>query len=276
MRKWQLVTLAVGVAVVGAPTGASAVELEPGRMVIYEAGRSVPQSQLVDLGDPGALGGEVLSGNPRIAARVDHQRDGVTAGVFQATRGRIRIHFPFTEHATITSGTVTLTDAGGQRRTLRPGDSYLIRQGSTILWEVRGARVQKTFFNRVEATDRPGPMRIYDAHDEVPQSDLTDLGDPGGLGGVVLSGNPRIAARVDDVNGPFTAGIFQATRGDVQIGFPFTEHATILSRSVTLTDQTGTRRRLGVGDSYLIRRSSSILWQVSRPLVQKSFFNVVE
>lgn len=268
--------VAVGVAVLAMPTIASAVELEPGRMVVYEAGRSVPQSQLVDLGDPEDLGGTVLSGDPRIAARVDHQRDGVTAGVFQATRGRIRIHFPFTEHATITVGSVTLTDESGQRRTLRPGDSYLIRQGSTILWDVRGARVQKSFFNRVEAADRPGPMRVYDAHDEVPQSQLTDLGDPADLGGTVLSGDPRIAARVDDVSGPFTAGVFQATRGDIQIAFPFTEHATVLSRSVTLTDQTGARRRLGVGDSYLIRRASSILWQVRQPRVQKSFFNVVE
>jgi uncharacterized protein len=50
----------------------------------------------------------------------------------------------------------------------------------------------------------------------------------------------------------------------------------VLSGAVTLTDATGTQQRLRAGDSYLIRQTSSILWQVGQSRVQKSFFNAVE
>jgi uncharacterized cupin superfamily protein len=275
MRSMVAVLLAGAMTLAGS-AGAAASELEVGGMIVYEAGEPVAQSELSDLGSPESLGGTVVAGDPRISARIDHARGGVLAGVFQATRGSVLIHFPFTEHATILEGEVRLTDQWGNRASLQAGDSYFIRQGSDILWEVNGPRVQKSFFNRTETTDAPAPMVVYDAHREVAQDELTDLGDPEGLGGTVLSGDPRISARIDHAGEQALAGVFQATRGDVRIAFPFTEHATVLSGAVTLTDQTGAQRRLAVGDSYLIRQASSILWQVGQSRVQKSFFNEVE
>lgn len=276
MTSRSAIALIAGAAAFAAPAAGSASVLEPGRMVVYKADALVPASQLVDLGAPAELGGTVLEGDPRISARVDHAREGVLAGVFQATRGKVLIDFPFTEHATILDGEVRLTDEWGNRRSLKAGDSYFIRQGSKILWEVRAPRVQKSFFNRKEPSDSPAPMIVYDAHDEVAQSELADLGAPEGLGGTVVAGDPKISARIDYADPPGTAGVFQATRGDVQIGFPFTEHATVVSGAVTLTDETGARQRLMPGDSYLIRQASSIFWQVGQSRVQKSFFNVVE
>ena len=120
---------------------------DPKAMAVYEIGNPVPECQLMDLGDPANLGGQVLDGEVKISARVDFAQDGMLAGVFQATRGRVLINFPFNEHATIITGSVTLTDEWGQTRTYHPGDSYFIRQGSKILWEVKGRRVQKSFFN---------------------------------------------------------------------------------------------------------------------------------
>jgi uncharacterized cupin superfamily protein len=245
-------------------------------MIVYRAGERVPESQLIDLGPPEGLGGEVLEGDPKISARIDYAAGDVLGGVFQATRGKVLIHFPFSEHATILNGEVRLTDEWGNTAHLGAGDSYFITQGSVILWEVRGDRVQKTFFNRTTEDDEPAPMVIYKVRAEVVQSDLTDLGPPEGLGGTVVSGNPKIAARIDYSDGPATAGVFQATRGDVQILFPFTEHATVIAGAVELTDATGQTVRLGPGDSYLILQDSSIFWHVAQGFVQKSFFNVVE
>lgn len=108
---------------------------------------AIPDEQLQDLGDPAGLGGQVLQGAPRISARVDFQEGGMTAGIFEATTGIVRIHFPFTEHATILEGEVRITDEAGRAHTYRPGDSYLIRQGQVVLWEVAGPRVRKSFFN---------------------------------------------------------------------------------------------------------------------------------
>src|SRR5262249_405330 len=159
--------------------------------------------------------------------------------VFQATRGKVLIHFPFTEHATILDGEVALTDEEGHHHLFKPGDSYVIKQGSNIIWDVRGERVQKSFFNRTEATDAPGPMPVYAKGRVGGDGDLVDLGPPSNLGGTVLQGDPHIAARVDSANGGLMAGVFQATRGTVLVNFPFTEHATVLRGEFTLTDETG-------------------------------------
>jgi uncharacterized protein len=186
---------AIAVAVSSAATAA------PPQMIVYRAGEKVPESELFDLGPPEGLGGTVLEGDPKISARIDYAQGNLLAGVFQATRGTVLIHFPFTEHATILTGEVELTDEWGNRAHLGAGDSYFITQGSVILWEVHGDRVQKTFFNRTTEDDPPAaPMIIYKVHDEIAQSDLIDLGPPEGLGGTVqrrtchrrcVPGNPR-------------------------------------------------------------------------------------
>jgi uncharacterized cupin superfamily protein len=120
-------------------------------MIVYPSHQPVADTDLVDLGAPADLGGKVLEGNPRISARIDYQREGVTAGIFQATTGVVEVTFPFTEHATILDGAVTITDADGTEHTYRPGDSYLIEQGAVVRWEVRGKRVQKSFLDITHA-----------------------------------------------------------------------------------------------------------------------------
>ncbi len=251
----------------------AAQAISQGEMIIYERGQVVSDDELTDLGPPGGLGGTVIDGDPAISARVDYAEGDRLAGVFQATRGTVLIHFPFTEHATIMNGAVALTDETGVRRVLRPGDSYLIHQGSDILWEVEGDRVQKSFFNRVEAADSPGPMIVYERGSVVADDELTDLGPPDGLGGTVIDGDPAISARVDYANAGLLGGVFQGTRGEVAIHFPFTEHATITKGKVALVDETGYAFTLHPGDSYLILQSSDILWDVNGARVQKSFFN---
>jgi len=278
-KRNQLSRIKVASAVIAAScaiavAGSSAVQAAPA-MIVYRAGEKVPESELVDLGPPEDLGGTVVSGDPKISARIDYAEGNLLAGVFQATRGTVLIDFPFSEHATILNGEVELTDEWGNSAHLGAGDSYFITQGSVILWEVRGDRVQKTFFNRTTEDDPPAQMVVYKRHGEVAQSELMDLGPPEDLGGTVVSGDPRISARIDYGDGTATAGVFQATRGDVLIDFPFTEHATVIEGAVTLTDETGQTARLLPGDSYLIQQDSSIFWHVARSFVQKSFFNVV-
>lgn len=268
------VVIAMVWAIAVAGTGAAAAAAP--QMIVYRAGARVPESELFDLGPPEGLGGTVIAGDPKISARIDYAQGNLLGGVFQATRGTVLIHFPFTEHATILTGEVELTDEWGNSAHLGAGDSYFITQGSVILWEVHGERVQKTFFNRTTEDDPPAQMVIYKRHDEVAQSELMDLGPPEGLGGTVVSGDPRISARIDYSDGTATAGVFQATRGDVLIDFPFTEHATVIEGAVTLADESGQTATLRPGDSYLIKQDSVIYWRVARGFVQKSFFNVVE
>jgi hypothetical protein len=120
-------------------------------MVVYSPrGGQVDETGMMSLGVPENLGGVTLEGSVEIFARVDYAHNGVTGGVFKATPGKVQITFPFTEHATILQGEVTITDGTGKRHTYKPGESYLIRQGEVVLWEVRGQPVLKSFFNVVE------------------------------------------------------------------------------------------------------------------------------
>lgn len=123
----------------------------PAAMIVYSPKGKVNQDGFVPLGAPENLGGRVLEGNPQIFARIDYAKGPVAAGLFKATKGKILITFPFTEHATILEGEVTLTDEAGNTHRYKAGDSYFIRQGQVILWEVKGKQVIKSFFNTVEA-----------------------------------------------------------------------------------------------------------------------------
>lgn len=130
-------------------TAATATSREQ-RMIVYTPGPVRDLSGFVSLGPPEALGGKTLEGKAEISARVDFKSGGLTAGLFMATRGKVEVTFPFTEHATILEGEVTLTDESGQSHTYRPGDSYFIKQGQVITWDVKAERVIKSFFNIVE------------------------------------------------------------------------------------------------------------------------------
>lgn len=106
----------------------------------------VDERGFISLGSPDSLGGKVLEGSPQLTGRFDVNEAGMIAGVFKVTTGKVQILFPYNEHATILDGEVVITDASGQTRTFRRGDSYMVRQGQTVLWHVKGRHVIKTAF----------------------------------------------------------------------------------------------------------------------------------
>lgn len=116
-------------------------------MIVYQPILETSEAELVDLGAPENLGGRVLEGAPKISARIDFNDRGMMAGIFEPTTGKVEVRFPFTEHATIVEGEVRITDESGQTRLYRPGDSYFIKQGQVLIWDVRRERVRKSFFN---------------------------------------------------------------------------------------------------------------------------------
>ena len=121
-------------------------------MTVYSPrGQPMDEAGFVWLGPAEGLGGRVLEGEPKIFARLDYLKGPTAAGLFKATTGRIEVTFPFTEHATILQGQVTITDSTGQSHLYKPGDSYFVRQGQVIIWDVKDKQVIKSFFNVVEA-----------------------------------------------------------------------------------------------------------------------------
>ena len=81
----------------------------------------------------------------------------------------LEVTFPFTEHATILQGEVTITDSTGQSHLYKAGDSYFIRQGQVIIWDVKDKQVIKSFFNVVEPQG---------AGDQVPVPENTEARTP--------------------------------------------------------------------------------------------------
>jgi uncharacterized protein len=120
-------------------------------MLAYSPAPIQDTSAFVYLGTPEYLG-KVLEGTPEGWIQLDFNAEGMRAGLFMATRGKVELTFPNTEHATILEGEVTLTDESGQTQTFRPGDSYFITQGAVIIWEVKGERVIKSFFNYADGS----------------------------------------------------------------------------------------------------------------------------
>jgi len=147
-----LMSACTGAPAADAPENKRSPGTQAGAMIFYSPrGGPVDEADFIWLGPPELLGGRVLEGDPQIFARVDYSGNGVTAGLFKATRGTLKVTFPFTEHATILQGEVTITDSTGQSHLYKPGDSYFVRQGQVIIWDVKDKQVIKSFFNVVES-----------------------------------------------------------------------------------------------------------------------------
>jgi uncharacterized cupin superfamily protein len=78
----------------------------------------------------------VISGNPRFRTWNIEERDGLYAGIWEATPGKWRIVYDEWEFCHILAGVSVIAEEGGQARTVRAGDSFLLRPGFRGTWEV--------------------------------------------------------------------------------------------------------------------------------------------
>jgi uncharacterized protein len=122
-------------------------------MIAYVPHTSIADAEFASLGDPEGLGGKLIQGLPKLSARIDYQKDVMAGGIFEATTGIVEVHMPFTQHATVIEGEVTITDELGTSHTYKLGDTYLIKQGQVIIWEVSVQRVRLSFLTVVERAD---------------------------------------------------------------------------------------------------------------------------
>lgn len=77
-----------------------------------------------------------ISGQPEFRTWNIEDRDGLYAGVWEATPGKWRIAYDEWEFVHMLSGTSVVTEDGGEAHTLRAGDSFIIRPGFSGTWEV--------------------------------------------------------------------------------------------------------------------------------------------
>lgn len=81
--------------------------------------------------------GRTVSGSPRFRTwNVEEAGDGLFAGVWESTPGKWRIEYTEWEYCRILSGVSVIAEDGGTSRTVKAGDSFVLRPGFKGTWEV--------------------------------------------------------------------------------------------------------------------------------------------
>ena len=277
MRAGSLIAVLAGIVAAGAPAGVAVADVSPapGELIVYDAGVPVSAAELVDIGRPEDHGGQTLAGPMSLKARTDYlsSANGSWAGVLQANRGAARYVMPYDKHETVLFGSLQITDQAGKKYSLEVGDTYFVRQGTTIGWRAKSPVVQTTFMTR-PGSDSPAPPLIYRTDQRVSRDQMVFLGSAEEWGVTVFSGDPNPHARLDYTDNGALGGVFQLDRNVSLVDFPFTvEHATVTVNEARMTDEFGNSHLFGPGDTYLTTRGSDILWEQQDSYMQKAFFN---
>ncbi len=79
----------------------------------------------------------VIHGDPEFRAwPCDKADGGLSAGIWEASPGKWRFQSKVWEYCRILSGVSIITEEGAAPRTVRAGDSFVLRAGFTGTWEV--------------------------------------------------------------------------------------------------------------------------------------------
>ncbi|MEI8716080.1 cupin domain-containing protein [Mesorhizobium sp. ISC11] len=79
----------------------------------------------------------LISGDPKFRTWNVEERDGgLYAGIWESTPGKWRIVYDEWEFCHILSGVSVIAEDGGQARTVKTGDSFVLKPGFKGSWEV--------------------------------------------------------------------------------------------------------------------------------------------
>jgi len=115
---------------------------------LFDIKQTNPVPDLDSWGTVADLGSEILEGECKASGKMVFGTPDapVSCAFFAVTTGRFRMVYPFTEHAVVVEGDVTLTDENtGTSTTYGPGDGWFIEKDTPILWEIAGERFVKNY-----------------------------------------------------------------------------------------------------------------------------------
>lgn len=79
----------------------------------------------------------VISGDPKFRTwNAEERGGGLYAGIWESTPGKWRIVYDEWEFCHILAGVSVIAEEGGEARTVRAGDSFVLRPGFKGSWEV--------------------------------------------------------------------------------------------------------------------------------------------
>lgn len=100
------------------------------------AGLLLPIDAAGPVEESGPAADRLIAGNPRFRTWNVEEADGLYAGLWEATPGKWRIEYDEWEFCHILSGVSVIEEEGSEPRTVRAGDSFVIRPGFKGTWEV--------------------------------------------------------------------------------------------------------------------------------------------
>lgn len=107
-----------------------------------------PLPELDPWGTVADLGSEILEGDCLAFGHMVHGTPDapVSCAFFAVTKGKFVMTYPFTEHAVVVEGHLTLTDQNtGKSTTYGPGDGWFVEKGTPVLWDVHSDRFTKNY-----------------------------------------------------------------------------------------------------------------------------------
>jgi uncharacterized cupin superfamily protein len=227
----------------------------------------------------------VLSGTNQHWQKVLHKGEFVVA-LYEAMPAVIDISepYPYDEYVRVLQGSVVLTSSEGERQSYEAGDAFLVPVGWTGTWEM------PTRFRELIIIDRKGweavetaIATLFGADPEsstgqtsvlplltasLKKAPLDDL--PPWPQEVVLSGANEHGQKVLH-SGNVVAVLYgaEAARLSVSEPFPYDEYVLVLSGEVTLTSDAGQSQTFGEGDSFLVPRGWTGIWDMPGQYLEK-------
>ena len=227
----------------------------------------------------------VLSGTNRHWQKVLHEGEFVVA-LYEAMPAVIDIPepYPYDEYVRVLEGSVVLTSSEGERQSYKAGDAFLVPVGWTGTWEM------PTRFRELIIVDRKGWEAVEsmiatlfgaDAESSTDQTSVLPLSTaslkqapledlPPWPQEVVLSGTNKHGQKVLH-SGNVVAALYgaEAARLSVSEPFPYDEYVLVLSGEVTLTSGAGHSQTFGTGDSFLVPKGWTGIWDMPGHYLEK-------
>ena len=227
----------------------------------------------------------VLSGTNQHWQKVLHEGEFVVA-LYEAMPAVIDISepYPYDEYVRVLEGSVVLTSSKGERQSYEAGDAFLVPVGWTGTWEMptrfreliiidrKGWEAVETMIATLfgadleSSTGQASVLPLLTASlKKVPLDDL-----PPWPQEVVLSGANEHGQKVLH-SGNVVAALYgaEAARLSVSEPFPYDEYVLVLAGEVTLTSDGGHSQTFGTGDSFLVPKGWTGIWDMPGQYLEK-------